>query len=88
MRILPKPQREAMFAIYGFCRQVDDIADSPGPRGERLAALAEWRGDIEALYQGRPTPLTSDLLQPIAALSVYAAIIGALAARAFKKSLG
>ncbi len=65
MRILPKPQREAMFAIYGFCRQVDDIADSPGPRDERRAALAEWRGDIEALYQGRPTPLTSDLLQPM-----------------------
>jgi squalene synthase HpnD len=65
MRILPKPQREAMFAIYGFCRQVDDIADSPGPRDERRAALVEWRGDIEALYQGRPTPLTSDLLQPM-----------------------
>ncbi|MBV9969338.1 MAG: squalene/phytoene synthase family protein, partial [Xanthobacteraceae bacterium] len=64
MRILPKPQREAMFAIYGFCRQVDDIADSPGPRDERLAALAVWRDDIEALYHGRPTPLTSDLLQP------------------------
>jgi presqualene diphosphate synthase len=54
MRILPREQREAMFQIYGFCRQVDDIADSNGPRPERLAALQQWRDDIEALYQGRP----------------------------------
>jgi phytoene synthase len=54
MRILPRQQREAMFQIYSFCRQVDDIADSPGPRGERLAALQQWRDDIDALYQDRP----------------------------------
>jgi phytoene synthase len=54
MRILPREQRETMFQIYSFCRQVDDIADSDGPRPERLAALQEWRDDIDALYQGRP----------------------------------
>ncbi len=54
MRILPRAQREAMFQIYSFCRQVDDIADSDGPRPERLAALQHWRDDIDALYQGRP----------------------------------
>jgi squalene synthase HpnD len=54
MRILPREQREAMFQIYSFCRQVDDIADSDGPRPERLAALQQWREDIDALYQGRP----------------------------------
>jgi phytoene synthase len=54
MRILPRAQREAMFQIYTFCRDVDDIADSDGPREERLAALQQWRDDIEALYQGRP----------------------------------
>ncbi len=31
MRILPRAQREAMFEIYSFCRQVDDIADSTRP---------------------------------------------------------
>lgn len=40
MRILPHDQREAMFQIYSFCRQVDDIADSDGPREERLATLS------------------------------------------------
>jgi squalene synthase HpnD len=54
MRMLPREQREAMFQIYSFCRQVDDIADSPGPRDQRLAALQQWRDDIDALYQGRP----------------------------------
>src|SRR6476620_8313760 len=54
MRILPREQREAMFQIYSFCRQVDDIADSDGPRPERLAALQQWRDDIDALYQDRP----------------------------------
>ncbi|NNM71829.1 presqualene diphosphate synthase HpnD [Enterovirga aerilata] len=52
MRILPKAQREAMYAIYGFCREVDDIADSPGPREGRIGALDRWREDIEALYRG------------------------------------
>jgi phytoene synthase len=43
-----------MFQIYSFCRQVDDIADSDGPREQRLAALQQWRDDIEALYRGQP----------------------------------
>jgi squalene synthase HpnD len=54
MRMLPREQREAMFQIYSFCRQVDDIADSLGPRDQRLAALQQWRDDINALYQGHP----------------------------------
>jgi presqualene diphosphate synthase len=60
MRMLPRRQREAMFQIYSFCRQVDDIADSFGPRPERLAALQQWRDDIDALYQGNPPPRLQD----------------------------
>jgi phytoene synthase len=60
MRILPAEQREAMFQIYSFCRKVDDIADSDGPRDERLAALQEWRDDIDALYRGDPPPRLKD----------------------------
>jgi len=60
MRILPRAQRKAMFQIYSFCRQVDDIADSDGPRPERLAALQQWRDDIDALYQGHPPPRLQD----------------------------
>jgi presqualene diphosphate synthase len=60
MRILPRAQRDAMFLIYSFCRQVDDIADSDGPREERLAALQQWRDDIDALYEGHPPPRLRD----------------------------
>ena len=54
MRILPQAQRDAMFLIYQFCRQVDDIADSTAPRADRLAELEQWRKDIDALYAGAP----------------------------------
>jgi squalene synthase HpnD len=65
MRILPPEQRQAMFQIYSFCRQVDDIADSDGPRPERLAALQQWRDDIEALYQGHPPPRLRDYVSSV-----------------------
>jgi phytoene synthase len=53
MRILPKAEREAMFAIYGFCRLVDDIADDQtGDPTSRKAELDQWRRDIDALYTG------------------------------------
>ena len=53
MRILPAAQRDAMFEIYRFCREVDDIADSSGPRPVRIAQLGEWREEINDLYQGK-----------------------------------
>jgi phytoene synthase len=65
MRILPADQREAMFQIYSFCRKVDDIADSDGPRPERLAALQQWRDDIDALYQGNPPPHLRDYVATV-----------------------
>jgi presqualene diphosphate synthase len=65
MRILPADQRDAMFQIYSFCRKVDDIADSDGPRDERLAALQQWRDDIDALYRGNPPPHLRDYLATV-----------------------
>ncbi len=53
MRILPKAEREAMFAIYGFCRVVDDIADDQqGDPALRAVQMQQWRNDIAALYAG------------------------------------
>src|SRR6516225_2529037 len=65
MRILPRAQREAMFQIYSFCRQVDDIADSTGPRDERRAELDRWRVDIDALYAGKPVARTQGMVAPL-----------------------
>jgi presqualene diphosphate synthase len=65
LRILPAAQRDAMFAIYAFCRDVDDVADEPGPLDERLAELAHWRDDIDALYRGATTFRTHGLEGPM-----------------------
>ncbi|MGH7090608.1 MAG: squalene/phytoene synthase family protein, partial [Stellaceae bacterium] len=52
MRLLPAPRRAAMFAIYAFCRVVDDIADSDEPAEAKFVALAAWRSEVRALYAG------------------------------------
>jgi phytoene synthase len=65
MRVLPRAQRGAMFQIYSFCRQVDDIADSTGPRRVRREELDRWRADIDGLYAGRAVPRTRGLLAPV-----------------------
>src|SRR5262245_2544533 len=65
MRILPRAQLRARFEIYSFCRQVDDIADSRGPRDERREQLEHWRSDIDALYAGKPVARTHGLLTPV-----------------------
>ncbi|HEY5289688.1 MAG TPA: presqualene diphosphate synthase HpnD [Caulobacteraceae bacterium] len=65
MRLLPRSERAAMFAIYAFCRQVDDIADETGPTAEeRRAQLDVWRRAIDSLYTGGPTPRVRDLAGP------------------------
>jgi phytoene synthase len=61
MRILPPPQRHAMYEIYSFCRKVDDIADDPGERMVRLAQLQQWRSDIDAICAGLPLDHLSGL---------------------------
>jgi phytoene synthase len=65
MRILERRQRDAMFAIYSFCRDIDDIADGDAPRPERLAQLRQWRDDIDALYRGEAKPRTAHLAGPV-----------------------
>ncbi|HEX4027275.1 MAG TPA: presqualene diphosphate synthase HpnD [Rhizomicrobium sp.] len=53
MRLMPAEERDAMFAIYAFCRKVDDIADDGiGTRAERHERLEGWRRDLRALYEG------------------------------------
>src|SRR4051812_35080207 len=54
MRLLPEERRNGMYAVYAFCREVDDIADdSDTPPEQRAAALDAWRRKIDALYEDR-----------------------------------
>jgi phytoene synthase len=53
MKLLPKKQREAMYAIYSFCREVDDIADEEGTADEKIRKLNIWKEEIENIYAGK-----------------------------------
>ena len=67
MRLMPKRERDAMFAIYAFCRKVDDIADDGlGTRPERHEKLEAWRYDLDALYSGQ-SPARVAFLAPAVA---------------------
>jgi presqualene diphosphate synthase len=64
MAVLPKERREGMYALYGFCRAVDDIADeSPSPE---IAAhkLQEWRVRIAAVFKGKADDAITTVLLP------------------------
>ena len=61
MRLLPKERRDGMYAVYAFCREVDDIADD-WPAAERAKGLADWRDEIEAIYAGNPRHLIARAL--------------------------
>jgi len=60
MRLLPQARRDGMYAVYAFCREVDDIADDTetSPQ-QKKAALAQWHAEIDALYAGRPGHLVA-----------------------------
>jgi phytoene synthase len=65
MRLLPEERREGMYAVYAFCREIDDVADEPAPVAEKMSRLREWRREIERIYEGRPQTLTGRALLPI-----------------------
>ncbi len=51
MRLLPKYKRDAMFAVYAFCREVDDVADEPGTPAEKMRGLDAWQAEIDRLFE-------------------------------------
>ena len=63
MRLLPEARRNGMYAVYAWCREVDDIADGDRPVAFKLDALAACRDEITALYEGRPRQLVARALQ-------------------------
>lgn len=64
MRLQPEEKRRALFAVYAFCREVDDIADSTAPVKAKVARLRKWRTVIANLYRGKADNLTARALLP------------------------
>lgn len=52
--LLPREKRDAMSALYAFCRAVDDVADEDSiPAETRRTQLAAWRDDIRSACENR-----------------------------------
>jgi phytoene synthase len=68
MAVLPPDRRHAMYAIYAFCREVDDIADDVSAIADKLPRLNVWRARVAALYRGQSDDaLTRVLVRAVAA---------------------
>ena len=65
---LPKAKREAITALYAFCREVDDIADECKDPAVARIKLAWWRNEVRNFYTNNPQhPVTKALLPAISA---------------------
>lgn len=66
-RLLPRAKRDAMAALYAFCRAVDDVADEDAaPVATRRRQLAAWREDIRRACENRdPQFALNQEFQPI-----------------------
>lgn len=63
---LPKAKRQAITALYAFCREVDDIADDCKDISVARIKLAWWRTEIAHLYAGKPQhPVSKALAEAI-----------------------
>jgi phytoene synthase len=52
--LLPREKRDAMSALYAFCRAVDDVADEDSvPTEKRRTELAAWREDIRRACENK-----------------------------------
>ena len=65
--LLPRAKRDAMSALYAFCREVDDVADDESaPVEKRREQLAAWRADIRRTCAGEPPQfIVNQELQPV-----------------------
>lgn len=64
---LPPERRRAITALYAWCRELDDVADSRGDRGVARRKLDWWAQEVRDLYAGAPTHPVTRALQPFLA---------------------
>src|SRR5437899_1739003 len=53
-RFLPAPRRNAITALYAFCREVDDVVDEVTDPAVARMKLAWWRSEIAAVFEATP----------------------------------
>ncbi|MCX8071978.1 MAG: presqualene diphosphate synthase HpnD [Candidatus Binatia bacterium] len=52
--LLPAQKRRALYAVYAFCRFVDDVADRSDPAWSPAAGIQRWRDEVGAVFHGTP----------------------------------
>lgn len=61
--LLPRAKRDALSAVYAYCRLIDDIVDSGDrTKAQARAELDFWRAEVDRLYAGAPTHAVSRAL--------------------------
>lgn len=65
MWFLPAEKRRGMYAVYSFCRAVDDIADGDDEPEHKRRQLAIWREEIANVFAGRPVTAVGMALAPL-----------------------
>jgi phytoene synthase len=81
---LPRPRREALYAVYAFCRTVDDIADlgvdGVADPAAQHAALTSWRRDVARCYDGGEPghPIARQLATAVRAYAIPRAALEAI----------
>ncbi|KAB2844847.1 MAG: presqualene diphosphate synthase HpnD [Burkholderiales bacterium] len=64
-RFLDPERRRAITALYAFCREVDDVVDECPDAAVASAKLAWWRGELAAMYRGKPQHPVGQALAPV-----------------------
>ena len=71
MIFLQKHRREAMLALYAYCRETDDVADEIEDDRLSKKLIEAWRHEIESLFSGVPNhPVTKALQEPIVSFNL------------------
>jgi 15-cis-phytoene synthase len=68
---LPRARREAMYAVYAFCKEVDGAVDDAPPGSDPRVRLSRWCDELEAAYHGTPShPVTVGLAAHVRRLGI------------------
>ncbi len=60
--LLPKHKREAIHAVYAFCRYTDDIVDEGSDETKKVVLLRKWRMELGRTLRGESSvPLLNQL---------------------------
>jgi phytoene synthase len=64
---LPRERREALEAVYAFCRLVDDVVDENAPTWQKLDGVDRWRKELDAVFGDAPTthPVSAKLRETV-----------------------